>query len=90
MGGFYLGRPVPFLVNASVLSRNLLRTAMPCFVPRISGIYMELETLQRIWQWFSYWEHVSMMCFHVCISSPQGQDMLSDMITCTTPYKHVL
>ena len=44
MGGFHLGRLVPFLVNAPVLSRNLLRAAMPCFVPRISGIYMELET----------------------------------------------
>ena len=42
--------PVPFLVNAPVLLRNLLRAAMPCFVPRISGIYMELETLWRIWQ----------------------------------------
>ena len=50
---------------------------MPCFVPRISGIYIELETLWRIWQWFSYWGHMSMMCFHICISSPQGQDMLS-------------
>jgi len=48
VGSFHLGRPVPFLVNAPVLSRNLLRAAMPCFVPRISGIYMELETLWRI------------------------------------------
>jgi len=45
VGGFYLGRFVPFLVNASVLSRNLLRVAMPCFVSRISGIYIELKTL---------------------------------------------
>ena len=80
MGGFHLGRLVPFLVNAPVLLRNLLRGAMPCFVLRISGIYTKLETLQRIWQWFSYWGHVSMMCFHVCISSPQGQDMLSEGI----------
>ena len=78
MGGFHLSRHVPFLVNAPDLSRNLLRAAMPCFVPRISGMYMELETLWRIWQWFSYWGHVSMMCLHVCISSPQGQDMLSE------------
>ena len=41
VGGFHLGRPVPFLVNAPDLSRNLLRTTMSCFVPR-------LETLQRI------------------------------------------
>ena len=59
MGGFHLGRPIPLLVNAPDLSRNLLRAAMPCFVPKISGIYMEFETLQRIWQWFSYWGHVS-------------------------------
>ena len=78
MDGFHLGRPVPFLVNAPDLSRNLLRMAMPCFVPRISGIYMELETLRRIWQWFLYWGHVSMMCLCVCTSSPQGQDMLSE------------
>ena len=46
VGGFHLGRPVPFLVNAPVLSRrNLLRAAMPCFVPRISGIYMEHATI---------------------------------------------
>ena len=45
MGGFHLGGFVPFLVNAPVLSRNLLRVAMPCFVSRISGIYIELETL---------------------------------------------
>ena len=80
MGGFHLGRPVSFLVNAPNLSRNLFRTAMPYFVPRISGIYMELETLQRIWQWFSYWGHVSMICLCVCISSPQGQDMLFEGI----------
>jgi len=43
VGNFYLGRPVPFLVNIPVLLRNLLRIAMPCFVPRISSIYMELE-----------------------------------------------
>ena len=78
MGGFHLCRPVPFLVNVLVLLRNLLRAAMSCFVPRISGIYMELETLWRIWQWFSYWGYVSMMCFCVCISSPQGQDILSE------------
>ena len=30
------------------LSKNLLRTAMFCLVPRISKIYMKLETLQRI------------------------------------------
>ena len=45
VGGFYLGGPVPFLVNVPDLSRNLLRMAIPCFVPRIFGIYMELETL---------------------------------------------
>ena len=78
MDGFHLGRPVPFLVNVPDLSRNLLRAAMPCFVPRISGIYMELETLWRIWQWFSYWGYVLMMCLHVCISSSQEQDMLSE------------
>ena len=77
MDGFYLDRPVSFLVNISVLLRNLLRGAMPCFVLRISGIYIELEILQRIWQWFPYWEHVSIICFHVCISFPQGQNMLS-------------
>ena len=65
-------------VDTPDLSRNLLRAAMPCFVPRISGIYIEFETLRRIWWWFSYWGHVSMMCLHVCISSPQGQDMLSE------------
>ena len=54
MSGFHLGRPVPFLVNVSHLLRNLLRAAMLCFVPRIAGIYIELETLWRIWQWFSY------------------------------------
>ena len=48
MGGLYLGRPVPSLVNASNLSRNLLRTAISCLVSRISGIYIELEILQRI------------------------------------------
>ena len=45
VGGFHLGRPVPFLVNVPDFSRNLLRVAIPCFVLRISGIYMELETL---------------------------------------------
>ena len=65
-------------MNAPVLLRNLLRAAIPCFVPRISGIYIELEILWRVWQWFSYWGHVLMMYFHVCISSPQGQDMLSE------------
>ena len=45
VGGFHLGGPIPFLVNVPDLSRNLLRVAIPCFVPRISGIYMELETL---------------------------------------------
>ena len=49
VGGFHLDGSVPFLVNAPDLSRNLLRIAMSCFVPRISGMYMELETLQRIW-----------------------------------------
>jgi len=78
VGGFHLDGPIPFLVNVSDLSRNLLRTAMPCFVLRISSIYMELETLWRIWQWFSYWGHMLMMCLHVCISSSQGQDMLSE------------
>ena len=78
MDGFHLGKLVPLLVNAPDLSRNLLRTAIPCFVPRISGIYMEFEILQRIWQWFSYWGHMLMMCLHVCISSPQGQNMLSE------------
>ena len=48
MDGFYLGEPVPFLVIVPNLSSNLLRTAMPCLVLNISGIYMELETLQRI------------------------------------------
>jgi len=43
VGDFYLGRPVPFLVNVSVFLRNLLRVAMPCFVPSISSIYIELE-----------------------------------------------
>ena len=78
VSGFHLGRPVPLLVNVSDLLRNLLRVAMSYFVTRISGIYMELEILWRIWQWFSYWGHVSMMCLYVCISSPQGQDMLSE------------
>ena len=77
MDGFHLGRPVSFLVNVPVLLRNLLRVAIPCFVPRISGIYIELEILWRVWQWFSYWGHMSMMCFCICISSLQGQDMLS-------------
>jgi len=45
VGGFYLVGPVSFLVNAPNLSRNLLRTAMPCLVPRISGIYIELKIL---------------------------------------------
>ena len=76
VGGFHLGGPVLFLVNAPDLSRNLLRAAMPCFVPRISGMYM--ETLQRIWWWFSYWGHVWMMCSCVYISSPQEQNTLSE------------
>ena len=50
VGGFYLGRLVPLLVNVPGLLKNLLRAAMPCFVPRISSIYMEFETLQRVWQ----------------------------------------
>ena len=78
MGGFHLGRPVPLLVNVPDFLRNLLRAVMPCFVPRISGIYMEFETLRRIWQWFSYWGHVSMIYLRVCISSPQEQDMFSE------------
>ena len=45
MGGFHLGRPVLLLVNAPDLSRNLLRAAMSCFVPMISGIYIKFETL---------------------------------------------
>jgi len=45
VGGFYLGRFVPFLVNASVFLRNMLRVAMPFFVSRISGIYIKLEIL---------------------------------------------
>ena len=40
-------------------------------------VYMDLETLWRIWQWFSCWGHMSIMCLYVHISSPQGQDMLS-------------
>ena len=48
MGSFYLGGPVLFLVNTSNLLRNLLRTAISCLVPRISGIYIKLEILQRI------------------------------------------
>ena len=76
MGGFHLNRPVPLLVNISDLLRNLLRAAIFCFVPRISGMYMEFEILWRIWQWFLYWGHMSMMCLYVCISSPQGQDIL--------------
>ena len=43
--GFHLGKYVLFLVNASDFSRNLLRVAIPCFVPRISSMYIELETL---------------------------------------------
>ena len=50
MDGFYLSKFVLFLMNVSDFSRNLLRMAMPCFVSRISDMYMELETLQRIWQ----------------------------------------
>ena len=45
VGGFHLGRPIPLLVNVLDLLRTLLRAAMPCFVPSISGIYMKLETL---------------------------------------------
>ena len=44
LGGLQCG-PIPFLVNAPDLSRNLLRVAMSCFIPRISGMYIELETL---------------------------------------------
>ena len=78
VGDFHLDRSVPFLVNTSILSRNLLRTAMLCFVLRISSIYIELETLQRIWWWFSYWGYMSMICFHVCISSLEEQNMFSE------------
>ena len=76
MGGFQLGRPVLLLVNVPDLSRNLLRVAMPCFIPRISGIYMEFEILRRIWRWFSYWGHMLIICLCICISSPQGQDIV--------------
>ena len=57
VGGFYLGRTVSFLVNIPDLLRNLLKTAISCFVLRISGIYIKLEILQRIWQ-FLYWRYV--------------------------------
>jgi len=46
--GFYLGKPVLFLINVFDLSRNLPRVAIPYFVPRISDIYIKLKTLQRI------------------------------------------
>ena len=48
MDGFYLGKPVLFLINVFDLSRNLPRIAIPYFVLRISGIYIKLETLQKI------------------------------------------
>ena len=40
-----MDRLVLFLVNIPDLLRNLLRIAMSYFVPRISSIYVELETL---------------------------------------------
>ena len=43
--GFYLSKSVLFLVNVPNFSRNLLRVAISYFVPRISGMYIELETL---------------------------------------------
>ena len=49
VGDFHLGGPVLFMVNAPDLSRNMLKTAMLCLVPRISDIYRELKTLWRIW-----------------------------------------
>jgi len=49
VGSFYLGKPVLFLINVSDLLRNLPRVAILCFVLRISGMYMKLETLWRIW-----------------------------------------
>ena len=69
MDDFHLGRPVSLLVNTPDHSRNLLRVAMSYFVPSISGIYIELETLWRIWRQFSYWEHILITCLHICISS---------------------
>ena len=33
MGGFYLGRPIPLLVNVLNLSRNLLRMAILLWQP---------------------------------------------------------
>ena len=45
VNGFHLGKLVLFLINGPNLLRNLLRIAMSCFVPRISGIYMELKIL---------------------------------------------
>ena len=42
-GGFYLDRPVIFLVNTPDLSRNLLRAAMPCLVLKIFRIYIKLR-----------------------------------------------
>ena len=73
--GFYLDKSVLFLVNVPILLRNLLRMAISCFVPRISSIYIKLETLWRIWQWFLYWKHMSIIYFYVCISSSQGQTL---------------
>ena len=78
VNGFHLDRLVPFLVNISDLLRNLLRVAISCFVPRISGIYIELKTLWKIWQQFSYQEYISMIYLCICISSPPEQDMLSE------------
>ena len=49
VGSFHLSRPVPFLANTYDLSRDLLRVAISCFVPKISGIYIEVEILQKIW-----------------------------------------
>jgi len=49
VGSFHLSRPVPFLVNTYDLSRDLLRVAISYFVPKISGIYIEVEILQKIW-----------------------------------------
>ena len=43
--GFYLSKFVLFLVNVLNFSRNLLRAAISYFVPRISGMYIKLETL---------------------------------------------
>ena len=40
VNSFHLDRSVPFLVNISNLSRNLLRIAMSYFIPKISSIYI--------------------------------------------------